>query len=194
MNYVRTIAVLFILVARINAQSLDLRLLDRINSRENPKRDLIFLRITQSAVPVSFSAPLLMFAAGYNVNDRAAINRSYYVGSSILLTSIITTSIKFGIQRERPFVENDFICRKCSVGKLSFPSGHTSTVFATATALSLAYPKWYVVGPSFLWASAVAYSRMYLGVHYPSDVLGGMVIGIGVSYIMWEVERKLNNL
>jgi membrane-associated phospholipid phosphatase len=53
---------------------------------------------------------------------------------------------------------------------LSFPSQHTSFAFATATALSLQYRKWWVVVPAYTWAAMVGYSRLYLGQHYPSDV------------------------
>ena len=43
--------------------------------------------------------------------------------------------------------------------------------------------------PAYLWASGVAYSRMYLGVHYPSDLLGGIVIGIGTSFLTWKIDQ-----
>jgi membrane-associated phospholipid phosphatase len=49
--------------------------------------------------------------------------------------------------------------------------------FALATSLSLSYPKCYIIVPSFAWASSVGYSRMDLGVHYPSDVLAGAIVG-----------------
>jgi membrane-associated phospholipid phosphatase len=65
----------------------------------------------------------------------------------------------------------------------SFPSGHTSMAFSLATSVSLAYPKWYVIFPSYLWAGAVGYSRMDLGVHYPSDVLFGAALGAGSAYL-----------
>lgn len=88
--------------------------------------------------------------------------------------------MKYGFNRKRPFVTYpDLITKKSEAGSPSFPSGHTSQAFATATSLSLAYPKWYVIAPSLLWAGAVGYSRMELGVHYPSDVLVGALIGIG---------------
>ena len=55
--------------------------------------------------------------------------------------------------------------------------------FAAATTISLQYPKWYVIAPAFIYASGVGYSRMYLGVHYPTDVLAGAVLGAGSSFV-----------
>ena len=74
----------------------------------------------------------------------------------------------------------------------SFPSGHTATAFALATSLSITYPKWYVIAPSALWACSVGVSRMNEGVHYPSDVLAGAVIGAGCAVVNVYVNRWLN--
>jgi membrane-associated phospholipid phosphatase len=60
-----------------------------------------------------------------------------------------------------------------------------------ATSLSLQYPKWYVIAPAYLYAGTVAYSRMDLGVHYPSDVLSGAIIGSGSAYITYKINRKI---
>lgn len=79
-----------------------------------------------------------------------------------------------------------------SEASYSMPSGHTSTAFATATSLSLAYPKWYVVAPSFVWAGAIGYSRMHLGVHYPSDVLAGAIVGSGSAYLTYKANQWIN--
>ena len=62
-----------------------------------------------------------------------------------------------------------------------------------ATSLTLATKKWYVALPAYLWASGVAYSRMYLGVHYPSDLLGGIVIGVGTSLLTWKLDQVLQS-
>jgi membrane-associated phospholipid phosphatase len=56
----------------------------------------------------------------------------------------------------------------------------------------MAYPKWYVVVPSFVWASSVGYSRMHLGVHYPSDVLVGALVGSGSAVLMNKANEWLN--
>jgi len=78
------------------------------------------------------------------------------------------------------------------VSSLSFPSGHTSEAFSTATALSLKYPEWYIIAPAYLWAGSVGYSRMNLGVHYPTDVLAGALLGTGTAFLTLKVNEWLN--
>jgi membrane-associated phospholipid phosphatase len=107
-----------------------------------------------------------------------------------LVSGFVTISMKYAIQRDRPFVTYPDIQKLTGAGSPSFPSGHTSEAFATATSLSLAFPKWYVIAPSFLWASAAGYSRMHLGVHYPSDVLVGALVGAGSAWLCHELNKR----
>jgi undecaprenyl-diphosphatase len=61
----------------------------------------------------------------------------------------------------------------------SFPSGHAATSFAAATTLSFAFPR--LAPPLFLLAGAIGFSRVYVGVHYPLDVIAGAALGAGVA-------------
>ena len=71
----------------------------------------------------------------------------------------------------------------------SFPSGHAATSFACATVLALAFPRLAV--PLYVLAAAIGFSRIYVGVHYPLDVLGGAVLGIAVAIALrWLVRAR----
>lgn len=70
----------------------------------------------------------------------------------------------------------------------SFPSGHATTAFAGATVLALALPR--AALPACALAVAVAYSRVYLGVHYPGDVLAGAGIGCAIGAVAWLAVRR----
>ncbi|MBK9735061.1 MAG: phosphatase PAP2 family protein [Saprospiraceae bacterium] len=111
---------------------------------------------------------------------------------SIGVSSLFSETLKSAFSRTRPADKypNEVFVSNPVHGR-SFPSGHTTVAFATATTLSLQYKKWYVVVPAYLGAASVGYSRMYLGKHYPSDVLAGAVIGIGSGYLSHWLTKKI---
>jgi undecaprenyl-diphosphatase len=70
----------------------------------------------------------------------------------------------------------------------SFPSGHAATAFACATVLSVFAPRWRV--PFFLLATLIALSRVYNGVHYPTDVVAGALLGVLTALLLLEAIRR----
>jgi undecaprenyl-diphosphatase len=84
-------------------------------------------------------------------------------------------------ERTRPFVAHPQIDPLYVVHSSSFPAGHAATAFAGASLLSYIAPR---AAPGFvLLAAAIGYSRVYVGVHYPSDVLVGALVGAVIGFI-----------
>lgn len=144
-----------------------------------------FMKFMSNTLPYGdIGVPVGMMAGGIIGKDQELRQNALYVASSTFVTAGLTALIKVIVKRPRPFISNIKIVPVYRASNYSFPSGHTSTTFSTATAVSIAYPKWYVIAPAFLWAGTVGYSRMYLGVHYPTDVGAGALLGAGSAVSM----------
>lgn len=88
--------------------------------------------------------------------------------------------LKNKIKRKRPFEIFPVLKKIDPPDEFSFPSGHTAGAFLVATILSLNFPAWSEI--LYLWASLVGFSRIHLRVHFPGDVLAGMILGIGTAF------------
>lgn len=145
--------------------------------------------ISHNTTEVAFVTPITLSVIALIQNDDEMLKDGLYIlASNIFIAGFVTQSTKSIVNRQRPFAAypEDITQYDFTVGRShSFPSGHTSLAFASATALSIKYPRWYVVVPSYLWACSVGYSRMNLGVHYPSDVVVGAAVGAGSAYLTY---------
>jgi undecaprenyl-diphosphatase len=109
-----------------------------------------------------------------------------------LLNTATTTLLKNVVKRDRPYNTYTGIYPDQLETDYAFPSGHTSTAFATATSLALTTKKWYVTVPAFAWSAGVGYSRIYMGQHYPSDVIMGALVGSGSALICHWASKQLS--
>lgn len=183
---------LLCLPVSLSAQNIDISILRSINSSQTQSSDNFFRFVSDSEIYIAFGIPAGMTTAGLIKHNNELLRNACVTLTAAAITSGISTALKYSINRARPFVTYPDITKKSSGGSPSFPSGHTSNAFAAATSFSLAYPKWYIIVPTYTWAGTVAYSRMDLGVHYPSDVLAGALVGAGSAWLTYAVNKKLN--
>ena len=191
MKFKLLVLILFFQASVGKAQNWDVSLLSKFNPN-NGRENAGWRFVSNNAIMVSAATPLALMVAGMATHDQKLKQTALNTGITLVGNTAITMLMKNAIQRQRPFVtwgDKIMLQGNTSATDYSFPSGHTSTAFAVATSVSLAYPKWYVIAPSFAFASATAYSRMYRGAHYPTDVLCGIVLGSGSAYLTYKLQK-----
>lgn len=176
----------------VNAQNADINTLRTINLDRNKALDQSFEFISNTSAGISVATPLLIYGIGLVKKDSSLKQSGIFIGQTILVSAFVTIALKNIVKRERPFITYPDIEKVGSGGSYAMPSGHTANAFATATSLSMAYPKWFVIAPAFAWAGTVGYSRLHLGVHYPSDVFAGAFIGAGSAYATYKVNKWIH--
>lgn len=114
---------------------------------------------------------------------------------SLIFGAIVTNLLlKNIVARPRPFAEIEaLIPLIAKPTDFSFPSGHTTASFAVALVMFRMLPKKIGI-PAVVLAALVAFSRLYLGVHYPTDVLVGFLVALmGSTVAVWIVRTKMGN-
>ncbi len=188
-----TLLLLWLPQSKLSAQNADIELLQRINSNDSEFWRGYSKAISNTTTYVSLTTIAGVATTGLIKNDKQLLRDALYLGVNLGTNALFTYSLKNSFKRPRPGITYPAqITMYEDVSSLSFPSGHTSEAFSTATALSLKYPEWYIIAPAYLWAGSVGYSRMNLGVHYPSDVLAGALLGTGTAFLTFKVNEWLN--
>ena len=172
------------------AQGIDLDITKAINPMD--PSSTYWKGTSYSTYVVGAGLPVGLFVAGMIKGDKQLKRNAYEVTGALAIQFITTAIMKRAFDRRRPWEKypNEIFPYKHSGGK-SFPSGHTSMAFSLATSVTLEYKKWYIGVPAYLWAGSVGYSRIYLGVHYFSDVAGGAIVGTGSALLAHWLNHKL---
>lgn len=169
----------------IMAQNWDIALLKDINRKQSPGSTTFFKLTSNSAYLIPFAYPVVCFTIGKINKNNPLVRESFYSSISLSTASLLSYTIKIVGKRPRPY---DAYPNQLRIDKpantYSFPSGHTTVAFCAATSMSLYYKKWYVAVPAYAWACSIAYSRMYLGKHYPTDIIGGILLGTGIPLLL----------
>ena len=172
------------------AQSIsELNTLRRINP--NNPNNAVWNNLSNTSKYISVGVPVSYFVAGLIQDDKALKQKAAYTAAAILLNTASTTLLKNVVKRERPYNTHTGIFPDKIESDYAFPSGHTSSAFATATSLAITTKKWYVAVPAFAWSASVGYSRIYLGQHYPSDVIMGAIVGTSSAIICHWASKQL---
>jgi len=155
--------------------------IELINNRiKNRFFDKFMYRITDlggAIFSTIFSVVLVLLG-----NDRIRL-----VGIEALvilgLSQLIVQVFKRGLGRERPYkIIEDLHTFGIELPDYSFPSGHTTASFSIASALALNIPS--IGFLAYIFAITIGISRIYLGVHYPTDVVAGIILGSGSSIVV----------
>lgn len=157
------------------------------NNIRNPILDKLMVFITTLG---NAGAIWLLISILLMLNKRF-IKIGFMASMAYMLTAILGEGVlKNVIQRGRPFESMkgiELLISKPS--SFSFPSGHTGFSFAATGVLAKYFRKYRI--PLFILASLMAFSRVYLCVHYPSDIIGGIILGLICSQIsIWVFDRE----
>lgn len=175
----------------------DVSLFRTINNARSPFKDEFLDLFSRSTLPVSILFPVSLFTYSRIKEKTYDENSAYLLTISEAANLAVTFGTKMFIKRKRPVnsLPNCYCLGGSKLDMFSFPSGHTSMSFAIATMFTFRYPKYpQIYAPMYAYALIVAYSRPYFARHYPSDLLGGAIIGAGSSVLIYSLRKEIFKL
>ncbi|MEU9300259.1 phosphatase PAP2 family protein [Streptomyces sp. NPDC048269] len=166
----------------------DRQLFDMVARRHWPGAERVLPRLGRAANHgLLWGGAAAALAAFGSPRARKAAVRG--AASLALASATINTVGKWSVRRPRPLLDGVPVVRQLTTQPqtTSFPSGHSASAFAFTAGLALESPGWgAVLAPV---AASVAFSRVYTGVHYPSDVLAGAALGVVAGFVVDRLAR-----
>lgn len=187
---------------KYNENSMDVRVFRDFNNIDSRFVNSLVNITNESIVPVLIAAPVGLYIGSRIYDDKYGENSAVLLALSEVTSGAVSQVMKWIFKRPRPYrtLNNVNLTDTSNVkGTYSFPSGHSTNSFTIATSLTLRYPDEpvLIVG-SYTYATLVALGRIYWGVHYPSDVFTGMLIGAGSAALIYSLRAPIiegkNNL
>jgi membrane-associated phospholipid phosphatase len=174
--------------------NIDIRLFRTVNNNRSKILDNILPVTDITVFPLSIVIPPTMIIYGHNKNNYYDENSGVLLGLSEFLMLGTSSGIKYLIKRKRPYISLSNV-HKRDLGfadPYSFPSGHTAAAFTITTMFTLRYIKYpYVYIPMYAWSLVVGYGRAYFGMHYPTDIAGGAIIGTLSSVLIYSLRSEI---
>ncbi|KFF19940.1 phosphatase PAP2 family protein [Flavobacterium hydatis] len=173
---------------------LDTNLFVYLNGLGSETYDKLWLIITNQVnwIPLFL---LLFYFIYKKIGKRQTLFLLLFIAILITCTDQLTNAVKYSVQRLRPCNNpdiNSFIRIVQSRQSFSFFSGHAANTMAVATFLYLLLNKHFkYFGLLFLWPLVFAYSRIYLGLHYPLDILCGYLAGATMGFLIFKIYQKV---
>lgn len=183
LTYIAAITILFISFSNLTSENFDEYISRRIREDlYSPCMDKTMTGFTEiGSGEISMAILLSLYTFGNeNVKESTKLATISIAGASIACALI-----KFTVNRERPYGDCDRI-------NSSFPSGHATGAFAFTYVMSKRHPKTTI--PLYFTASTIAFSRVYLGKHYLSDVITGSILGIATGWLIMKNEQTILNI
>ena len=178
-------------------EQIDRNLLLAVNSHYSAFLDVIMYYVSQ----LWFSIPLYVFWVILLLKKYALKKIALLIllaGLLVILTDQSSNQVKHAVKRYRPSHNLEIKNQIHSVndyhgGQYGFFSGHAANTFGIATFLFLLFQKRSTAFKShfYIWAITVSFTRIYLGVHYPSDILVGMIDGILFGYLIFKLAQLI---
>ena len=172
-------------------QEMELNFLHTLRNASNAFLDFLFECIT--FLGEQYVYIVIIIVVYFAIDKRKAENIVYAIFTSALVNGIL----KLFVHRARPFSPEHpnpvKPAREETATGYSFPSGHTQNSAVTYTSVALQFRKrWmYIAAPILI--VAIGFSRLWLGVHYPTDVLAGLILGVGVSFFALWITNKFTS-